>query len=232
VADSSDPVTIDELQIADDRARWGELGFTLDGDGLRLGRVRLRLAGGAAGEGIVSWSLRGVSTTELDGLPTTRSDAPESEPAPEHPNGVIGIDHVVVFSPQLDRTVSALQAAGLGLRRIREEPTPAGAPRQAFFRLGSEILEVVQIPPRNVEAAGGPDAPARLWGLAFTVSDLDRTVTRLAGHVSAPRDAVQPGRRIATLRRSAGLAVPVALMTPRAQAADSRAGEPQPASEA
>jgi hypothetical protein len=28
------------------------------------------------------------------------------------------------------------------------------------------------------------------------------------------RDAVQPGRRIATLRRSAGLALPVALMTP------------------
>ena len=28
------------------------------------------------------------------------------------------------------------------------------------------------------------------------------------------RDAVQPGRRIATLRRSAGLAIPVALMTP------------------
>jgi hypothetical protein len=29
------------------------------------------------------------------------------------------------------------------------------------------------------------------------------------------RDAVQPGRRIATVRREAGLGVPVALMTPR-----------------
>jgi hypothetical protein len=212
-------VTIDELVLADDPARWRELGFVVDGDCAQLGRVRVRLAGDAAGHGIVGWSLRGVSTLALDGLPTTRSQARLPDAAAEHPNGVVCIDHVVAFSPQLDRTVDALQAAGLDLRRIREEPTPAGAPRQAFFRLGSEILEVVQIPERNLEAAGGSDSPARLWGLAFTVSDLDRTVTQLAGHISAPRDAVQPGRRIATLRRSAGLAVPVALMTSGAQAA-------------
>lgn len=210
--------TIDELQIAADARRWRELGFAVEDGGCRLGSVCVRLQGRAAGDGIVRWSLRDVSTTQLDGLPTRRSDAAVPDPAPEHPNGVVAIDHVVAFSPQLDRTIDALQAAGLDLRRIRDEPTPADAPRQAFFRLGAEILEVIQIPPRNLEAAGGPEGPARLWGLAFTVSDLDRTVTRFAGHVSAPRDAVQPGRRIATLRRSAGLAVPVALMTPGAQA--------------
>jgi hypothetical protein len=213
------PVTIDELVLADDPRHWRELGFAVAGDCSQLGRVRVRLAGDGAGHGIVGWSLRGVSTLALDGLPTSRSDTPLPDTAAEHPNGVVSIDHVVVFSPQLDRTVAALRAAGLDLRRIREEPTPAGAPRQAFFRLGSEILEVVQIPPRNLAAAGGAEGPARLWGLAFTVSDLDRTVRQLAGNVSAPRDAVQPGRRIATLRRSAGLAVPVALMTPGAQAA-------------
>ena len=46
----------------------------------------------------------------------------------------------------------ALQAAGLDLRRIREQPTPAGAPRQAFFRLGEEILEVVQEPEQRRRA--------------------------------------------------------------------------------
>jgi hypothetical protein len=34
-------------------------------------------------------------------------------------------------------------------------------------------------------------------------------------HVGPAKDAVQPGRRIATVRREAGLGVPVALMTPR-----------------
>jgi hypothetical protein len=43
--------------------------------------------------------------------------------------------------------------------------------------------------------------------------DLDATVAFLGDGVSEARDAVQPGRRIATLRRSAGLALPVALMT-------------------
>jgi hypothetical protein len=103
--------------------------------------------------------------------------------------------------------------AGLDLRRIREQPTPAGAPRQAFFRLGQEILEVVQEPDAAIARDGGADRPARLWGLALTVEDLDRTVERLAGDVGAARPAVQPGRRIATVGRSAGLSVPVALMS-------------------
>ncbi|HEX6780468.1 MAG TPA: hypothetical protein VF125_00400 [Solirubrobacterales bacterium] len=131
----------------------------------------------------------------------------------EHPNGLTAIDHVVAISPDLDRTVAALSFAGLDLRRVREEPTPAGAPRQAFFRLGPTILEVVQEPPEVTERKG--DRPAFFWGLAFVAPDLDGTIAFLGEErVSEIRDAVQPGRRIATLRRAAGLSVPVALMTP------------------
>jgi hypothetical protein len=204
--------TLDELTVADEPAAWSALGFALDGHTCVIGDARIRLAGRNAGDGLVGWSLRDVTSTELDGLPTTRSDRPP--PAPRaHPNGLVAIDHVVAITPALDRTVAALQAAGLDLRRVREEPTPAGAPRQAFFRLGSVILEVVQAPEDALERSGGADGPAFFWGLAFRVADLDATVAHLGDHVSGPRDAVQPGRRIATLRRSAGLAVPVALMT-------------------
>ncbi|HWX74150.1 MAG TPA: hypothetical protein VNZ05_02525, partial [Solirubrobacteraceae bacterium] len=83
-----------------------------------------------------------------------------------------------------------------------------------FFRLGAEILEVVQEREDALRAGGGPERPARLWGLALTVSDLDETLASLARQTSEPRPAVQPGRRIASLRRSAGLAIPLALMTP------------------
>jgi hypothetical protein len=206
--------TIDELLLADEPRLWRELGFAVTGCCCQLGTVRVRLAGRAAGRGILGWSLREIVSCELDGLVTTRSSAALPEPAPEHPNGVRAIDHVVAMSPQLDRSVSALRGAGLPLRRIREEPTPAGAPRQAFFRLGAEILELIQEPDDAVASAGGRDRPARLWGLALIASDLDRTVGLLAPHASTPREAVQPGRRIATLRRSAGVAVPLALMTP------------------
>ncbi len=211
--DTRAEVTIDEIELADEPRRWRELGLDVRDGVCLLGRVRLRLLGDAAGRGITGWSLRGISSTDLDGLPTRRSDSALGEPAGEHPNGVIAIDHVVVFSPDLDRTMAALQAAGLDLRRVREEPTPAGAPRQAFFRLGEVILEVVQAPADAVERLGGPDRPPRLWGLALLTGDLEGTVTRLGEHVSEARAAVQEGRRIATLRRSAGVAVPLALMS-------------------
>jgi hypothetical protein len=205
--------TIDELTLADEPERWAALGFEVSDDCCQLAGVRVRLAGREAGRGVVGWSLRDLARTELDGLPTTISDRPALAPALVHPNGVLAIDHLVAISPELERSVLALQAAGLDLRRVREEPTPAGAPRQAFFRLGREILEVVQEPEEVVQRAGGRDRPARLWGLALLVDDLDRAVEFFAPHAPPARPAVQPGRRIATVRRSAGLGVPVALMS-------------------
>jgi hypothetical protein len=207
--------TIDELTLADEPDSWAALGFAVSGACCRVGEVRLRLAGRQAGRGILGWSLREVESIELDGLCTSRSErAPEADHgASTHPNGVRGIDHIVVVSPALDRSVRVLQEAGLDLRRIREEPTPAGAPRQAFFRLGEQILEVIQEPQEVLEKAGGPERPAFFWGLALLVEDLDSTVEGLGEHAGSIRAAVQPGRRIATLRRSAGLGEPVALMS-------------------
>jgi hypothetical protein len=208
------PSTVDELTVADAPDSWSALGFAVDGDTCVVGEVRIRLAGAEAGKGLAGWSLRNVDAVELDGLPTSRSERPPPGEAPAHPNGIAELDHVVAITPALERTVAALEGAGLDLRRIREQPTPAGAPRQAFFRLGPTILEVVQEPPEANER-GGPDRPAFFWGLAFVAADLDATVADLGDAVGEVRAAVQPGRRIATLRRSAGLSVPVALMSPR-----------------
>lgn len=205
--------TIDEITIADEPTSWGALGFRIQGDLCELGGVRMRFAGRAAGEGILGWTLRELSGEDLDGLPTTRSDAPIRPSAPVHPNGVVEIDHVVAVSPDFQRSVDLIETAGLDLRRVREEPTPAGAPRQAFFRLGAEILELVAEPAEVLEREGGSERPVRFWGLALLVEDLDRAVELLAPHAPPARQAVQPGRRISTLKRSAGLAVPVALMS-------------------
>jgi hypothetical protein len=206
--------TIDQITLADAPESWGALGFTVSDGRCQLGQVELLLAGtrdesppaSDPASGVLGWSLRDVTSVELDGLPTTRSESPPHDPAPAHPNGVLGIDHIVAISPAFERSVAALQAVGMDLRRIREEPTPAGAPRQAFFRLGREILEVA-------ERAGGTDRPARFWGLALLVADVERSAEAFAPHVSEVRAAVQPGRRIATVRRSAGLAEPLALMS-------------------
>ncbi len=207
-------VTIDELVVADPPAAWEALGFAVEDGVCVVGEVRIRLAGVEAGRGLAGWSLRGLEGAELDGLPTTRSERPAPAAGRAHPNGVTDLDHVVAITPALERTVATLEAAGLDLRRIREEPTPAGAPRQAFFRLGGEILEVVQEPEAVVER-DGPERSAFFWGLALVSPDLDATAAALGEACGAPRAAVQPGRRIATLRRSAGLSLPIALMSPR-----------------
>jgi hypothetical protein len=206
---------IDQLTLADDPESWGSLGFVVSDGTVQLGSVRVVLAGKGSGRGILGWSLRKVASVELDGLPTVVSDVPKAQTQmPAHANGITAIDHLVAMSPDLDRSVQALQAAGLDLRRIREQPTPAGAPRQAFFRLGEVILELVQEPEEILAArADGTDGPSRFWGLALLSDDLERTVQRLGEHCGEIRAAVQPGRRIATLKRSAGLAVPVALMS-------------------
>jgi len=204
-------VTVDEVVVADSPELWSQLGFRVEDGVCDVGTVRVRLAGPDAGKRVTGWSLRGVQTTELDGLATTRSDAPERAAAPVHPNGVTAVDHVVAFCPDLDRAVAALTGAGLDLRRVRDEPTPGGAPRQAFFRLGEVILECIQM----------PDSPeldrsrsAHLWGLAVRTVDMDKTAGALGELLGQPRPAVQEGRTIATLRREAGSSVPLAFMTP------------------
>ena len=112
------------------------------------------------------------------------------------------------MTPDLERTLNALHGAGFELRRIREATERERAIRQAFFRMGEVILEVVG--PAEPEPT---DAPAAFWGLVVVVDDLDALAERLGDRLGSVRDAVQPGRRIATLRTDAGVSVPVAFMT-------------------
>lgn len=201
--------------MADPPRAWGMAGFEVYGDLCQVGGVVLRLTGPESRRGIVSCSLRDFRGGSLDGLPTVPSDTPPPRPVPPHPNGVVSIDHLVAFTPELSRTVAALEEGGLELRRIREQPTPAGAGHQAFFRLDDVILEVIEAP-ESSHMRGGGHRPARFWGLAFLVRDLDDTVGFLGDLVGEPRDAVQPGRRIATLRPTAGLGPAIAFMSPPA----------------
>jgi hypothetical protein len=178
--------TLAALELGDAPAAWERLGFTVDGGRCRIGATELRLTG--AGGGIAGWTL---------------GDATDST-APRHPNGAIKIDHVVMTAPDLEGAIAELEALGLELRRIRD----AGeGRRQAFFRLGESLLEVVA--PVGEQTA--------FWGLTVVVEDLDALAAHLGDDLGEIRDAVQPGRRIATLRASAGCGVPMAFMSKRIQ---------------
>ena len=117
---------------------------------------------------------------------------------------MFGIDHVVIYTPQLEQTCDAIASAtDAALKRIRE----VGALRQGFHRLGELIVEVVSYP--TIEVTG-----ATFWGLALNVADIDALAARCGDELmSPPKDAVQPGRRIASFREGAQLGLPVAVMT-------------------
>ncbi|MGP4053954.1 VOC family protein [Mycobacterium sp. 4D054] len=211
-------MTVDEFRVADPPDAWAQAGFRVDADGIcRVGAVRLSLVGRGHGSGIVGWTLRGlpsgggdvdgIPTTSSDEVPTVSSDTAAFPPAP-HANGVIGIDHVVLMSPDLDRTVTALIACGTRPRRTRDAELGGRPVRQVFFRLGEVILEVV----------GSPDTtgngPSTLWGITYAVTDIEQTAAFFDGRTGPVKDAVQPGRRITTLRNlEFGMSVRTAMIS-------------------
>jgi hypothetical protein len=197
--------TVAEIVIAAEPGSWRDVGFEIgDDSACQVGGIRIRFVGGR--DGIVRWVFADApdpSLADIDGLATGHGDPPD-KPGIDQPNGVFGIDHIVVNTPDLERTCDAIAAAtDAPLKRIRE----AGTMRQGFHRLGELIVEVVSHP-RVVEDR------ASFWGLALNVRDIDALFGRYGDSViSPPKDAVQPGRRIASFREAAALGVPVAVMS-------------------
>lgn len=199
------------IDVADPPQAWATAGFDVGPDDhCRVGGVGIRLIGRDHRTGIVGWSLRGLPSgiAELDGIPTRATEASLAAPG-AHVNGVTSIDHLVVMSPHLVRTVGALTAIGVQPRRQRDAALGGRPIRQVFFRFGEVIVEVVGSP----DATG--DGPSSLWGITFTVADIDATAAFLGDRTAPVKDAVQPGRRITTLRHDAfGMSVRTAVISP------------------
>jgi len=125
-------------------------------------------------------------------LPPARLLAPE-------PATVIGLDHVVIRTPDPERA-TALYGARLGLDMRLDRSNEAWGARLLFFRCGDLIVEVAH----DLKAGLG-DGPDRLWGLSWRVPDAQSTRARLqaAGlDVSEVRGGRKPGTRVLTLRDS------------------------------
>lgn len=203
--------SVDWLAVGGDAAPWRRLGLVatpVDENGC----VQVPLFGtGIEIDTMAQPGMRGVVVsgidrhlTDLDGVCVEVRDVDDPMFA-QHPLGARSIDHVVVATDDLARTCAAIaDTTGAALKRVRE----AGEIRQGFHRIGGLIIEVV-------ERAGLPEGSTSLWGFVLIVDDLDAAWSMLGPDViGEPRDAVQPGRRIATVHSAAGLGVPVALMSP------------------
>jgi hypothetical protein len=194
-------VVLRRLLVAGETAAWQALGFAVVGDRFAAGEVTVRLAGADAGSGLLGWELA-PPAADVDGLPGAEVGTAVTG---VHANGVTGVDHVVVGTPDVTRTTAALAAVGVEPRCTVEGARGDTGTLYRFFLLGTSVLELIG------PAVPTGDGPARFAGVAFVAPTLDG----LPVGFSPPRPAVQPGRQIATATREAGLGVPVAVLTPR-----------------
>ncbi|WP_169786770.1 glyoxalase [Nitriliruptor alkaliphilus] len=200
--------TLTGLAIGDDPAAWRALGLPVTGDRLTVGGVTIRLAGSHGRRGVLGWQLDPPAPDDVDGLGPADAGGPPPTSAAEVTTGysVVAVDHLVVATPNLRRTTAALGTIGLTPRRTVDAVRGDGGVRYRFFLLGTCVLELIG----PTEPAG--DAPAIFGGLALTAPDLDVFTEVMA----PPRAAVQPGRRIVTLRtEDHDVSVPIAVLSPR-----------------
>lgn len=201
---------VSELVIGGSRANWALVGINFSQDGVfAIGELSLRIDESSP-PGLHSWALSNVDSTlsSIDGIPTTEILANARQVEKEAREFVLqplGIDHVVVNTPDLERTSQALhEATGAELKRIRDA---GNGMRQGFHRLGDVIIEIVSAP-------SIPAGSATLWGFVLNVADVNEVAAYLGPDVlSPPKPAVQKNRLIATFRGAVGLGVPVALMS-------------------
>jgi catechol 2,3-dioxygenase-like lactoylglutathione lyase family enzyme len=136
-----------------------------------------------------------------------REAAAAVSPATTH--GVVGLDHIVVRTPDAERA-GALYGARLGLD-MRLDREVAGR-RLMFFRCGDAIVEVLHDPSIDT----GRD---RFWGLSWRVANADAARARLAEagvEVSEVRTGQKPGTRVFTVRNGA-CSVPTLMIEPSAK---------------
>ena len=206
---------ISRLDIADPPELWRSLGFDVGSDGsCVIGGIEHRLVGEHHDRrGTPCWSVTGIaaSVDDIDGLATTVAPARQATGEGLHPNGVTGLDHLVIRSPDVGRTAAVLGSLGLDERAARSTDSSGRAVDMRFFWAGSTLLELTG---PATPTSGDQAEPARIWGIAYTSDDLDATAAWLGDRCSSPRDAVQPGRRICAVRREAGSSMPIAIMSP------------------
>jgi hypothetical protein len=121
------------IVLGDPPDAWERLGFEVRDGIVALEGEQLHLTG--RGGGILEVTAPELTSDEPDGLILKQGSDPYLRVV-RHPNGASVVDHVVVLTGSLERTVGALVEAGLDLRRE--------VPGIAFLRLGSYILEVVE----------------------------------------------------------------------------------------
>lgn len=204
---------ISEINLGEDPGKWEKIGFSVrsesSGKSVLLGNTKLNFINSPLSTGIISISVVGIEGN-VDSLAfeSPQTSLPILQTS-THPNQVNRIDHLVVTTPDPDKTTAALNKAGIALRGVRKFGNTPNQTRQSFFWLGDVILELVG--PDQATKGGKPE----FWGLALVSSDIDET-SKYLGQLCTPlKDAVQAGRKITTIKTlDQSIGTSIAIMSP------------------
>ena len=206
-----------QLTIGDNAETWSSAGFDVmelpNGKPVcQVGSVRLHFDR-TGQRGISCAAIYGMSgvidSLKFDKAPNHTPSSIDACLPSVHPNGVTRIDHLVVTTPDCDRTTRAFESNGIHPRKVRTFGDDEAKMRQTFFWLGNVILELV-----------GPDQSeannhALFWGLALISDNLQATADYLGEKCTPVKPAVQPGRKITTIKtREIGITTSLAVMSP------------------
>lgn len=141
---------------------------------------------------------------------------PEAQAWPVSPytvdacSSVVGLDHVVVQTPDPDRA-AALYGARLGLDMKLDRSNPDWGMRLMFFRVADLVVEIAH--PLKDGVSAGPDTP---WGLSWRVANVVAAHERMVGEgveVSSIRTGRKPGTAVFTVKGAPG-GVPTLVIGP------------------
>ena len=176
--------------------RWHTL---LARRGLEPSDIAERTVQGAEGYGPRSWRSCRIPDERASGIKTFFVD--DKHRILSHPvsdDRVCTMDHFVIATPNTERTL-AHYGARLGLDLRLDRAHPEWGAHFLFFKTGGLIFEIVQRLKEDTDA----DADDRLFGLTWTVRDMEAAHARLtkAGlNVSEIRKGRKPGSRVFTVR--------------------------------
>ncbi len=188
------------LSMQDD----GAAAETLEARGISTLERCHEAAEGLDGVSRREWTRLRIAPTSSRGIPIELTSEEQGWPLPaasrvdDAQSAVHGLDHVVVFSADVEST-RAFYAEGLGIRLALDRSFENRGVRLLFFRLAGVTIELGGRLGAEVE----PERPDRFGGLAWQVDDVRAIQTRLAGRgfdVSALREGHKAGTRVCSVR--------------------------------
>ena len=167
--------------------------------GLDPSDVSARTVAGANGYEAQTWRSCRIPDERAAGVKTFFIEqADRLAPKPVSDDCVHTMDHFVIATPNTERTL-AHYGARLGLDLRLDRAHPEWGTHFLFFKTGGLIFEIVQ----RLKEDTDPSAPDHIFGLTWTVRDMEAAHARLSGlglDVSEIRKGRKPGSQVFTVR--------------------------------